>query len=430
MRLGPFELTLRNPFALARKENTTLSPVGGRGGWRVMEPYAGAWQQNVEWRLDTVLAFHAVFACITLIAADIGKLRPKLQQLTPDGIWIDATSPAFSPVLKKPNRFQNHIQFKEWWITSKLMRGNAYALKSRDNRGVVTALYLLDPTRVQPMVTSDGEVYYQLQTDNLAGVTNDPSTQAMVPASEIIHDRMNCLFHPLVGLSPIFACGLSAAQGLEIQRNQAGFFKNNSSPGGILTAPGQISDETALRLKSTWEQNYTGNNAGRIAVLGDGLKFEPMRMSAVDSQLIQQLEMSASTVCTAFHVPGFMVGVGAEPAFANGETRTQHYYSQCLQSHIESFELCLDEGLGLDSTPAPYGVTLDLDALLRMDMSTLVTTLTTGLKGSLITPNEGRKRMSLPPLDGGDTVYMQVQDFSIAALAERDRNHPLASTLR
>lgn len=422
MRIGSFEITRRKDAGPMMSGVTGFS---NRGGWRIMEPYSGAWQQNVEWSLDTVLAFHAVFACITLIAADIGKLRPKLQEFTADGIWIDAVASAFSPVLKKPNRYQNHIQFKEWWMVSKLIRGNSYALKERDQRGVVTALYLLDPSRVEPKVSSSGDVFYALMQDNLAGVGSD---RVLVPASEVIHDRMNCLFHPLVGLSPIFACGLSAAQGLEIQKNQAGFFRNQSSPGGVLIAPGQISEDTARQIKEQWEAGYTGKNAGRVAVLGDGLKFEPMRMSATDSQLVAQLEMTAATVCSTFHVPGFMVGVGAEPAFVNGETRTQHYYSQCLQSLIESFELCMDEGLGLDSpkpqdgggAPKQYGVTLDLDALLRMDMSSLLASLKVGVDGALLTPNEGRKRLNLPPLEGGDTVYMQQQEFSLAALAARD----------
>jgi phage portal protein BeeE len=43
--------------------------------------------------------------------------------------------------LRKPNRYQNRIQFWEGWILSKLMRGNTYVLKVRDdNRNVVKPL--------------------------------------------------------------------------------------------------------------------------------------------------------------------------------------------------------------------------------------------------------------------------------------------------
>ena len=93
-----------------------------------------------------------------------------LLQQTSDGIWQETESPAFSPVLRSPNRYQNHIQFKEHWILSKLISGNTYALKGRDNRGVVTALYVLDPARVQVLIADDGSVYYELNTDSLAGL--------------------------------------------------------------------------------------------------------------------------------------------------------------------------------------------------------------------------------------------------------------------
>jgi phage portal protein BeeE len=59
-------------------------------------------------------------------------------------------------VLRKPNRYQNRIKFVETWIASKLLHGNAYILKERDNRGVVVALYVLDPHRVKPLVAPDG----------------------------------------------------------------------------------------------------------------------------------------------------------------------------------------------------------------------------------------------------------------------------------
>src|SRR6185312_14046419 len=113
--------------------------------------------------------------------------------------------------------------------------------------------------------------------DDLSGLHDDKNV--VVPASEIIHDRMNCLFHPLVGLSPIYAAGLAATQGLHIQGNSATFFKNGSNPGGVLTAPGAISDETAARLKAAWATNYSGENAGKVAVLGDGLKYEAMAVT-------------------------------------------------------------------------------------------------------------------------------------------------------
>jgi HK97 family phage portal protein len=410
-----------------QKAFPTLSPVGSnRGGWWpwIREPYSGAWQRNDEWSVDTVAAHHAVYACITLISNDIGKLRPKLVQMDQNSIWSETTNPAFSPVLKKPNTYQNRIQFLEGWVISKLMRGNSYILKERDNRRIVTRLHLLDPSRVQVLVAPNGSIFYALEEDNLGGVAESVTA----PASEIIHDRMNCLFHPLVGVSPLFAAGLAANTGLNIQSNSSYFFASGSNPSGILTAPSPIDDATAKRLAARWNELYSGKKSGRVAILGNNLKFEPLRMTAIDSQLIDQLKWSAETVCSTFHVPPFKVALGTMPTYQNGEILSQIYYSDCLQSHIEQIELCLDEGLGLDVTKGgkTLGVELDLDALLRMDTATQIKSLTEAVKGTVMTPNEARRKMDLRPLPGGDTVYMQQQNYSLAALDARDRENPLS----
>lgn len=417
-------------FGWEVKRAQSLAPVESRGWYSlVREPYSGAWQQNKEISQEAQLAFYAVYACITLIANDIGKLRPRLVQQDKDGIWSETDSPAYAPVLRKPNRYQNHIQFKEWWAMSKLTRGNTYALKQRDNRGVVTALYLLDPTRVTPLVAPDGAVFYELRTDELNGI-REAVEPLRVPASEIIHDRMNCLFHPLVGISPLYACGVAAGHGLAIQEQSATFFGNGARPSGVLTAPGAISQESADRIQTAWATKFTGANSGRVAVLGDGLKYEPMVMSATDSQLVEQLKMTAEIVCAVFHVPPAKIGLAQDANAANAEIRNQNYYSDCLQSHIEQFELCMDEGLGIGYgvkiEGRVIGVDLDLDGLLRMDSKTQVDTLASAVGGSLLTIDEARKRLDLPKVTGGGTLWMQQQNYSLEALMERDRNDPFA----
>lgn len=407
---------LLTALAKSARQKSFMAPVDNRGGWSpwVREPYAGAWQNGDEWKVDSVLAYHAVYACITLIAADIGKMPFKLVAEDSDGIWVSVKGKTASAALKKPNRYQNHIQFKEWWITSKLIRGNTYVLKERDRSGAVVRLYVLDPCRVQVLVAGDGSVYYQLGQDELNA---QEQTSVTVPASEIIHDRTNCLFHPLVGVSPLFASGLAASQGLKIQNDSSKFFSNGAQPSGVLTAPGAISDETAARMKAHWDANYSGANSGKVAVLGDGLNFAPMRMTSVDAQLIEQLRWTAEVVCSTFHVPAYKVGVGAAPTYTNIEAMTKDYYSQCLQSHIEAMELCLDEGLELvDGT----GVELDLDVLFRMDSSTMITTLKEGVSAGIYAPDEARKRLNLGPVAGGATPYLQQQNYSLAALGRRD----------
>jgi HK97 family phage portal protein len=409
MRIFGFDIT-RAKVAKA----LPLHGVDDRGWHVVQESFLGAWQREVTINPETVLTNWTVFSCMTLIAGDVGKMRPRL--MTKQGsITVETTSPSFSPVLKKPNAYQTWQKFMESWELSLLGYGNTYILKARDNRGVVTSMHVLDPARCKPLVAPNGDVYYQLQDDDLAQI---PEGMPAIPASEVMHDRMWCLFHPLVGLSPIYACGLAATQGVNIQGNSSKFFENMSRPSGILTAPGQISDETAARLKAAWTENYGGDNIGKTAVLGDGIKYEAMSVNPVDAQMVEQLKLSGEMVCSAFHVPGYKVGVGPMPTYQNAEILNQIYYSDCLQVRIEAVEALLNEGLGLDKSG--YEIELDLDALLRMDSATQVKTINEAVGGGWMSPNEAREKRALPPVEGGETPYLQQQNYALAALKKRD----------
>lgn len=393
----------------------------GSGGWYpiIHESFTGAWQQNVETTVADASGNPTVYACVSLIASDIGKMPCRLVAEDADGIWTPLEVAAFSPVLRKPNRFQTRISFFQQWIISKLLWGNTYVLKVRDQRGVVVRLIILDPQKVTPLIAPDGSVYYGLNRDDLAGLPDDTLADPSfaVPSREIIHDLMVPLAHPLVGVSPIFACGLAALQGTRMQTNSAKLFANSCRPSGVLTAPGAISDETAARLKAYFETNFTGDNAGRVAVVGDGLKYEAMTMSPVDADLIKQLAWTDEAICRCFHVPRYKVEVGPDPNYNNINALDQQYYSQCLQILIESIELLLDEGLEL---PRPYGTEFDLDALMRMDLPTQVETEKAAIAAGFKAPNESRKRLNLAPVAGGETPYLQQQNYSLAALARRD----------
>ena len=418
MRLFGYDISRvsRSPGALS-------APAGGSGGWVpvVRESFPGAWQENAPPVTPAnALAYFAVYGCVTLIATDIGKLHLRLVSQNADGIWEETSNPAYSPVLRQPNRYQTVVKFVEQWITSKLTAGNAYVLKERDARGVVAALYVLDPARVTTLIAPDGAVYYQLKRDDLTGSVED----VIVPAREIIHDPMVTLFHPLVGVTPLYACGLAAQQGLTMQTGSEQFFRLGSHPGGMLTAPGEIGDEQAARIKTYWEANFSGANVGRVAVLGKGLKYEAMTVNAADSQLIEQLSWTASNVCTCYHVPPALLDLQASPNVSDLEALLQKYHSQCIQSLLANFEASLDAGLELKT---PYGTEFDIDDLIWMVTATKVKAAAESIGAGALSPNEARfKYFGLGKVEGGDSPYMQQQNFSLAALAKRDADDPFS----
>lgn len=128
------------------------------------------------------------------------------------------------------------------------------------------------------------------------------------------------------------------------------------------------------------------------------------------------MRLSAETVCSTFHVPKYKV-IGDAPSYNNIEALEQQYYSQCLQVLIESVELCLDEGLDI---AAGQGAEFDLDGLLRMDSTAMYDANSKAVGGGWLKPDEARRRVNLKPVEGGNTPYLQQQNYSLAALAKRD----------
>lgn len=406
--------------ALTVKAPAGLMSPDSRGGWYplVHEPFTGAWQMNVTQNIVDLLSHPTVFACITLIAGDIAKMRLELVREDEEDVWVREDVPAFSPVLRKPNHFQTPFQFRESWMLSKLIHGNTYVLKQRDARGVVIALYVLDPQRVKPLIAPDGSVFYELKRDELA---LQPDDLVIVPAREIIHDRFNTFFHPLVGISPLYACGIAAMLGLKIQNNSTLFFANGSQPGGILTASGPLKDDAAKKLKEQWEASFGGQNRGRTAVLGYDLKYTPMTESAEKSQLTEQWDKAAEAIATAFHVPFYLVG-GPMPPYNNIQALNVQYYTQCLQPLTTQFEDVLDFGLGLAPDKingVRLGTQFNINDLLYMDSLTLMQVIKEGVGAGVYSPDEGRAKVNLRSTPGGNTPYMQNQMWPLQQLASR-----------
>lgn len=421
----PYEI---GPSGEMVEVKTAVAPMGisdwAGGMFQVQESYPGAWQSGVVLETsENLFRFSSVYACVSLISNDVAKLPARLQRQAADGVWDNVTSGSpFLPLLVRPNRYQNWSQFIQQWVMSKLSAGNAYVYLERDGRGgesnqvgVVRAMYVLDPRNVLPSEAPDGEVYYQVSSDELAQL----QTRAVLSSAEIIHDRMMPIWHPLIGVSPLYASGVAATVGIRIQRSSETFFKNLSRPSGQLTAPGRISDELVLRLKTEFERRFSGDNVGRLFVSGEGLKYEAIAPpKSTDSQLSEQHEISVKDVAGAFHVPLYKIGAGQYPNLTSVGAMNQDYYDHAIQIHITGIEECLNWALGLGKLG--LRVNLDEGGIMRMDPLARAEVTASEIKSATLSPNEGRLRENRHGVTGGESPYLQQQNYSLAALAKRD----------
>lgn len=396
---------------------TTGGGFGFTGGYSVREPFSGAWQRNItnaNARDPNLLAFSGVYACVAVISQDLAKMALQVLTLLDDGITekVHVNSP-YHKVLRNPNSYQTSIDWVQMYATSRLLRGNTYVYQEFDARGVPRAMHLLHPDRTWPLVDPvTKEVYYQFTphyTDlfDVSQFGDVENGQVRIPSRFIIHDRINCLWHPLIGTSPLFAAAVTAMTGARILMNSERLFANMARPSGVLTSAGTIQDPTAERLKREFEANFSEGNMGRTAVLGDGLEWKSMVMTSTDAQLIEQLKWTIEDVARCFRVPMFLLNDVTKMTYKNSEQMSQAYYSGCLQYHIEGIEARLSQAFGLNEE-VEY-VAFEVRSMFRMDTTERYSAYKEGIGAGMLSPNEARRMENLGPVKGGDEPRMQMQ---------------------
>src|SRR5581483_1028009 len=266
----------------------------------------------------------AVWACVTLIAGSIASMPLVLYRRVDDSRERAVDHPLYDILHTRPNPAQSVVAFWEAMVTALLLRGNAYALLTRDDAGRVRALWYVNPDRVQVDVTRAGRLRYRVTT---GGQTTTVEAGGMLHVAGPMSDD------GYTGRSVITTFRETLGRGLALERYGAEFFANAATPKGVLKGATRLSKEAHERLAAAIAE--TQGQAGRrhrTMVLEEGLKFEPIGVSHEDSQFVESRRFTTEEIARIFGVPPHMIGaeVQGSMTYANAETRALDYLKFCL----------------------------------------------------------------------------------------------------
>jgi HK97 family phage portal protein len=397
--------------ALGLQRQNSIGPgwLWSNGGWWGNgdrgPPGSFQMNRNMPARNTDLLAFSAVYACVNVIAADISKLPMQVYAINlDDGTRELLRADYYAALFQQPNDYQTCSDFLYSFVQSYLCQGNTYCYVGRRNgRGEVAAMHVLNPYRVQPLITSDGEIYYRTGSDFLAGLVDGQ----VVPERDMVHHRLTLLpGYPLVGVTPIFAAAASSALGLRILQESQQFFGNASRPSGLLSTDQHMSDDLKARYKQEWDAAYRGAEFGKTAILSGGMKWQPLTITAQDAQLIEQLRYSVEDVARVFRVPTFMLGDTKGVTYRNNEQLVRAYLTGCLGFHIEALQQRFARAFDFPST---YEMRFDLSAFLRTEADVRFASYQTALNSGWLSVNEVRAQEGLDAVAGGAEPRVQMQ---------------------
>ena len=283
------------------------------------------------------------FACGYRNAFSLAKVPLKLYKRVAAGGETELeeiTQHVFLDMMRNVNPYFNQFELKA--LTSLFLdsTGNAYWWVVKNQLGVPTYLWNI-PANWMKVVPSEEEF--------IAGyIMTVPGrgTRVPFPADEIIHFKFPSIFSLYYGCPPMYGAAYDVDLNKEVKTYGINFFMNNAQPSGVLQTENTLTKESYERLKLAWDLKYKGSkNAGKMAILEAGLKYQKVGDSLKDMKLADTNREIRDSILAAFGVPASKLGLVEDVNRANAEANDYTYQKETILPRLVLIEEKLNEKL-------------------------------------------------------------------------------------
>jgi HK97 family phage portal protein len=370
-----------------------------RGGFSSVAAMLGAepTAAGVTVTPERALTVPSVYACIAVLAQDVGKSPIKLRRRVAEDTFVDAIEHDLWEILHDlANPETSAYTFKHSMMTDLLLHERAYAEIVRVD-GRVSALWRLDPIRMTVDRDDSRRKRYRYTTDRGEAIEwyFDPSQPPILELS-----------HP----SPLRHCRELIGTALALQRYVGRFFSNGARPSGVLLSDKPIGPAALDRLRSSFTAWHEGtDNAHRVALLEDGLKYEQIASANDDSQLNETLKTIRNEICGVFRIPPFKISDLSQSNYSNVEALAIEYVTGTLDPWFTVWESAIRRDLLTTRQYGQFDVLFDRGALIRSDVKSQYDALARARDAGVYTANDVRRKLGENPLaagQGGDVLLV------------------------
>ncbi len=356
----------------------------------------------------TSLQMTAVYACVRILSEAVACLPLHLYRYTEGGGKEKAVDhPLYFIAHDEPNPEMTSFIFRETIMSHLLLWGNAYAQIIRNGRGEIMALYPLMPDRMRVDRDDKGQLYYEYTM-----ISADPKTMkggnstVKLKPEDVLHIP-GLGFDGLVGYSPIAMA--KNAIGLAIAAEEYGskFYANGANPSGVLEHPGTLKDPSKVR--ESWTQTFGGsNNAGKVAVLEEGMKYQPISIAPNEAQFLETRRYQTEEIARLYRIPPHMIGDLDRATFSNIENQSIEFVKYTLDPWVSRIESSMNRRLLSESEKGKYCFRFNLSGLLRGDYQSRMQGYAIGRQNGWMSANDIRELEDLSPVseEEGGNLYL------------------------
>lgn len=366
----------------------------------------GASAAGVKVTQFTAVKISTVYASTSIRSKDVARCTPRLMRTDSARSEKPVIDHPVAKLFVRPNQWQTWTEWCRQMHAAYLLRGNAYAIILRDGRGRPIALIPINPDLVTLYEAPGGFIFYNVARSGIFLSAILQGQPLMIPEDDVFHLR-DMGFNMLVGLSRIAIARDSFGVAIALEQQAARFMANGARPSGILSTDKLLSEPTATRLRTQWEQLRAGlENVGKTAILEEGLKWNPMQLDSVDLEFIAQRQFSISDVARWFDMPLYKLNVPGEMARIKFDDADQAYVNTTIMPDLDAWEQKFIQKFDLDKD----NLVADFDErrLLRAAEPTRINNQRLKIMSGISTQNECRAENGDPPLPGGDVLLTPV----------------------
>lgn len=334
----------------------------------------------------------AFYSAVRVITESIGSLPLEVYRRLPDDGKERATADRRYRILHaQPNSWQTSMEFREMLTYHVIVRGNAYAYISRSRDGQIRELIPMHPDRVTVEQDPLYRLAYRYTPEKRSPVTLDQT--------EVLHLR-GLSIDGITGVSVLTWAREVLGGAIGEQQHGNRLWKNGANPGIAMVHPGSMSDAAYDRLKTSWEQNYSGSaNSGKTVILEDGIKIERLSMTSTDAQFLESRKFSRSEIAGLMRVPAHMIGDLERATFSNIEHQDIAFVKHSLRPWLVRWEQAMARDLFRQTDVFPE---FNLDGISRGDLKSRYAAYAIGRNWGWLSVNDIRRKENLNPIDEGN----------------------------
>ena len=357
--------------------------------------------------VQSAIQLSTVYACVRVISETIASLPLGIYETVNDGNEKATDHPLYRLLHDEPNSEMTSFVFREVMLAHLLLYGNSYSQIIRSGKNQVIGLYPLLPDHMDVDRDSKGNLTYTYTTSDGKTVSIKPRDVLHIPGLG---------FDGVMGYSPIALEKNAIGLGIASEEYGSKFFSNGARPSGILTHPNTVKNPKALR--ESWNSAYGGSsNSNRVAILEEGMKFEPIAIPNNEAQFLETRKFQVDEICRIFRVPPHLVGNLEHATFSNIEHQSIDFAVHTIRPWLVRIEQAMNRALLSEQEKGRFFVQFNIDGLMRGDYKSRMEGYAIGRQNGWLSANDIRaleNQNPIPADQGGDAYLVNGNMISIS----------------